>query len=695
MENKDNLRNIGIMAHIDAGKTTTTERILYYTGVNYKIGEVHDGTATMDWMVQEQERGITITSAATKCHWGDIDVNIIDTPGHVDFTIEVERALRVLDGAVAVFDAVSGVEPQTETVWGQANKYSVPRICFINKMDRAGADFFSCVDEISQKLLSKPLPLVIPYLENDEYLGNLDLLEKKFITYVGDQGLERITHEPNDEQLEYINSNYEKIIETLADYDDNLAEAYLEGSAIENDDLIALIRKFTCSLEIVPVLAGSAFKNKGIQDLLDAVVRYLPSPLDRGEVFGIEPTSRKNVSKKPSDKDSFSGIVFKIAQDPFMGLLAFTRIYSGSLKAGQVVYNSNNQQKIRINKILQMHADNRVEVETASAGDIVALVGIKAVVTGHTLCMDNKKVVYDEMNFPESVISVAIEPKKNSDEKKLSEVLELYKLEDPSFGYRKDVETGQLLIQGMGELHLEIIVDRLLREHKLDLNVGKPQVSYREGISSLVKTEGEVGQEIAGKINRGKIVLSFDYDDVQKESISIENKVKNREIPKDLIKTIENTILSSTLSGIDLGYPIIKTKIVVEDIGYVEGETTELGLSIAVSKCFQKLRFVDQVCTYQPFMDVDLTVPNEFSGEVISDINSRKGKINNIDARELRDLIKAEIPLKKMFGYTTDLRSKTQGRGSFSMKFKEYQQLAPQDRNDLFKAMGILRRNNN
>jgi elongation factor G len=695
MKDKHSLRNIGIMAHIDAGKTTTTERILYYTGVNYKIGEVHDGTATMDWMVQEQERGITITSAATKCMWKDIDINIIDTPGHVDFTIEVERSLRVLDGAIAVFDAVAGVEPQTETVWGQANKYSVPRICFINKMDRAGANFDSCVLEIKEKLACTPLVVSAPYMVDDDYVGNLDVLAKKFIRNTGSQGLEVVISNPSDEQLEIINEHYENLISVLADFDDDIAESYLEGLEINSLRLKDLIRRLTCSMEIVPVLAGSAFKNKGVQELLDSVLDYLPSPVDRGDILGIDPVKKIEVTRSPTDDDYFSGIVFKIAQDPFIGMLAFTRIYSGSLKVGQVVYNSNNKQKIRINKILQMHADNRVEVSVARAGDIVVLIGLKSVVTGQTLCNEAKKIVYDEMNFPESVISVAVEPKKNSDEKKLSECLEMYKLEDPSFDHHKDKETGQLLIKGMGELHLEIIVDRLLREQKLDLNIGKPQVSYREGIASEMIVNAEVSQDVGGKLNTGCLTIVFNKDESPSDGITFFNGISDRSIPKEIISVVMRSIGSAALGGIDLGYPIINTNAKLVKISYTEGETTELGVSMAVSQCLQKLRFSEAVRTYQPVMDVDLSVPSEYSGDVIADINSRKGSISKIDSKDMRDLIKSKIPLKKMFGYTTDLRSKTQGRGSFSMKFAKYQELTTGEREALFNSLGITKTFNN
>lgn len=691
MEDKNLLRNIGIMAHIDAGKTTTTERILYYTGVNYKIGEVHDGAATMDWMVQEQERGITITSAATKCIWSGAEINIIDTPGHVDFTIEVERSLRVLDGAVAVFDSVAGVEPQSETVWGQANKYLIPRICFVNKMDRVGADFDSCINEIRQKLNSNPIVVFAPKFSDDEFIGCFDIINKKVVKYIGDQGNDRFISDPDANDLIIINKYYENLINNVSDFDDDLAEMYLCGLEIEANKIISTVRRLTCENKLVPIFCGSAFKNKGVQDLLDGIVRYLPSPIDRGEIAGIEPVNKKRVYRKPFDDEKFSGIVFKIAQDPFMGILAFTRIYSGTLKAGNIIYNSNSQQKVRINKILQMHANNRVEINQAYAGDIVALVGLRSVVTGQTLCMETSKIIYDEMNFPESVISVAVEPKKNSDEKKLQEALELMKLEDPSFDFRKDSETGQLLIKGMGELHLEIVVDRLLREQKLDLNVGLPQVSYREGIFGHDCVEGSAIQEIAGKLNRGRIKITFSNDSSQLDGISVEFSSVDKNIPKEVLRSIEKKIIGSALGGIDLGYPIIKLKAVVEEVEYIEGETTDLGLSIAISQCFQSLRFKDCVATYQPVMAVDINVPSEFSGDVIQDINSRKGKINKIETKDGRDVISTDIPLKKMFGYTTDLRSRTQGRGTFSMKFKEYQMLSINEKNELFKSLGIIK----
>ncbi len=690
MEDKGLLRNIGIMAHIDAGKTTTTERVLYYTGVNYKIGEVHDGTATMDWMVQEQERGITITSAATRCHWNGFNINIIDTPGHVDFTIEVERSLRVLDGAIAVFDAVAGVEPQSETVWSQANKYNVPRICFINKMDRAGADFNKCIEEIKSKLDCIPVLLAVPVIEKDEYIGNLDVIKKKLILYHGDQGENVIVEDLTPDQEKMINGFNEELVATLADYDEEIADAYLEGRNVSDEKIYKTIKLLTFDQKLVPVFTGSAFKNKGVQCLLDGVIHFLPSPLERGAVNGIDPIRKKDVSRLPSDSDPLSGIVFKIAQDPYIGLIAFTRIYSGQFKVGQVLYNSNNKEKVRVNKILQMHAASRKELSSAGAGDIVALIGMKSVVTGHTICNEANKIIYDEMNFPDSVISVAIEPKKNSDEKKLSDVLELFKLEDPSFRFSKNKETGQLLIKGMGELHLEIIVDRLLREQKLDLNVGKPQVSYREVINSKIEVEGKASQEIAGKTNSGKVTLIFENDESQ-TAIGFENLLPRNDIPGEIIKSVEKSVINSAPGGFDLGYPIIKTKVSLINLDFIEGETTPLGISMAVAKCFQDLRFTEFISTYQPVMAVDISVPSEHSGEIISDINARKGKIGSIESKGIKDLVKADIPLKKMFGYTTDLRSKTQGRGVFSMVFKEYQELSFMDREEIFQAMGLSR----
>lgn len=687
MVDKAKIRNIGIMAHIDAGKTTTTERILFYTGVNYKIGEVHEGTATMDWMVQEQERGITITSAATKCFWNDCEINIIDTPGHVDFTIEVERSLRVLDGAVAVFDAVAGVEPQTETVWAQANKYNVPRICFVNKMDRTGADFENCLSEIRSKFHCTAAAFNFPWFEGDEFVGVVDVVDNKFFRFDGSQGESVSELELNDSQIDLAGELREELISSLSDMDDELADKYLEGVEITSDEIKRSARDLTCENKFVPVFCGSAFKNKGVQNLLNAIVEYLPSPVDRGEIEGIEPVSKKLIGRKPEDNDFLSGIVFKIVTDPFVGLLAFTRIYSGVMKAGQQIYNSNNKEKIRVNKILQMHASSRKEVEEAKAGDIVALVGMKSVVTGQTLCFEQKKIVFDEMNFPESVITIAVEPKKNGDEKKLNDVLDLMKIEDPSFDYEKDVETGQLLLKGMGELHLEIIVDRLLREMKIDLNVGKPQVSYREGVGVSSQLIGQIEQEIGGKLHKGKISLSVSPD--MGDSLSYEVNFKNSQIPKEYFQTVEKTIISSAPGGIDLGYPIIRTKITLDEIEYEEGETTELGLSLAVANCMNQLRSGAENITFQPVMDVDIVAPSEFSGDVIADINSRKGKIESIETKADKDSIKAVIPLKKMFGYTTDLRSKTQGRGNFSMKFKQYQELSSQERDLLFIKLGI------
>lgn len=686
----DKIRNIGIMAHIDAGKTTTTERILFYTGKNYKIGEVHEGTATMDWMIQEQERGITITSAATTCLWKDHKINIIDTPGHVDFTIEVERALRVLDGAVGVFCAVGGVEPQSETVWGQADKYKVPRIAFINKMDRIGADFHAVVDEIKTKLGKVAAPAQLPIGSEDEFKGLIDLVELKKLVWAGDdQGEKYQILDLEESELEEATMYREELVSSVADYDEALAECYLEGGDVTADLLRSAIRKAVTKHSFIPVFCGSAFKNKGVQPLLDAVVSYLPSPLDIGAITGHDAkNTEKEILRKPDPSDDFSGLAFKIATDPFVGALTFFRIYSGELKPGQQVYNPLEDKKERVGKILQMHANKRDELEIAKAGDIVALTGLKFTTTGQTLCTTNKAIIYDLMEFPETVISIAIEPKTTADEAKLEKTLSQLKIEDPSFKYLHNKETGQLLIYGMGELHLEIITDRLEREFKVGVNVGSPQVAYREGIEGSGEASREYRKEIAGKMQYGEVTLKV--EPIEEQTVIYESQFKDREVPKEIFKAIEQGVMDSVPGGAMAGYPFIGIKVTLVDAKYNELESNELAYTIAASMAFKDACQKAKLALMEPIMDLEVTTPAEFAGEVISDLNSRRGKILSMNAKADKEIIEADVPLAGMFGYSTDLRSKTQGRANFTMTFKYYHKMERKLAKEVLEKRGIF-----
>lgn len=669
----DKIRNIGIMAHIDAGKTTTTERILYYTGKSHKIGEVHDGTATMDWMIQEQERGITITSAATTCRWLNNTINIIDTPGHVDFTIEVERSLRVLDGAIGVFDAVSGVEPQSETVWAQADKYNVPRLAFINKMDRMGADFDNCIVEIREKLDKKAAAIQRPIGAEENFVGIVDLVEMKALYFLTESlgSKVEIKEIPCDFVDECLISR-DELIETLSDYDDDLAEKYLNGECVATEHLKRVIRLATIQKSFVPVLCGSAFKNKGVQPLLDAVVAYLPSPYDRGEIHGHGlKNPEKDEFRKPEVDELFSGIAFKIATDPFVGSVTYVRIYSGKLESGQTVYNPLKKKRERINKIFQMHADKRTEIQEAFAGDIVAVAGFKETTTGETLCTENKPIIYDLMEFPETVISVAIEPKTAADEKKLLSTLEQLKNEDPSFSFRANQETGQLLIYGMGELHLEIIADRLQREFNVGIRVGKPQVSYRESISSQASAEGTLHKDLGGKIQFGQVQIKVEPVDYQ-AGVIFSSEVSAKKIPQNFIDAIKKSIMDTAPGGMLAGYPFLNIKATLLDAEYNENESTEVAYAIAASSAFRDACKKAGVRLLEPVMDLEVVTPQEYTGDVISDINSKRGKIITMGIKQRKDLITAEVPLAELFGYSTDLRSKSQGRASFTMKFKSY-----------------------
>jgi elongation factor G len=685
-----NIRNIGIMAHIDAGKTTTTERILYYTGKSHKIGEVHDGAATMDWMIQEQERGITITSAATTCVWDGKKINIIDTPGHVDFTIEVERALRVLDGAVGVFDAVAGVEPQSETVWGQADKYNVPRIAFVNKMDRVGANFDNCVDEIKTKLGKACAAIQLPIGAEDEFKGMVDLVTMKAILFSDDDlGAKVIEEDIPADMADDAELGREALIETLADYDDDFAEAYLGGEEISNEQIIALIRKATIEDNFVPVLCGSAFKNKGVQPLLDAIVAYLPSPIDRGEIKGHNAKDYdKEEVRKPDTSDSFSGIAFKIATDPFVGSLTFFRIYSGSVKSGAQVYNPLKGKKERVNKILQMHADKRTELEEAQAGDIIAISGLKETVTGETLCEEKRRIIFDLMEFPESVISVAIEPKTTNDEKKLMQSLGQLSLEDPSFSYKHNKETGQLLIYGMGELHLEIICDRLEREFKVGIRVGDPQVSYRESVVATAKAENTFHRDQAGKMVFGNAVIEVEPTDCQ-AGVQFESKLTKRDLPQEIIDAIGKSIQDSSKGGALAGYPFIDVKATLVSAKYDEDEASDVAYSIAAAHAFREACQKAGLRLMEPKMTLEVTTPTEYTGDVISDINLKRGRVLNMGAKQDKEVIDAEVPLSEMFGYSTDLRSKSQGRANFSMTFKSYEEISRDLAKEILEKRGI------
>jgi elongation factor G len=676
MQDLEKIRNIGIMAHIDAGKTTTSERILYYTGKNYKLGEVHEGTATMDWMIQEQERGITITSAATTCEWLKHKINLIDTPGHVDFTIEVERSLRVLDGAVGVFCAVGGVEPQSETVWSQADKYNVPRIAFINKMDRIGANYHNVISEIKTKLGKNAAAIQLPVGSEDEFTGLIDLVTMKKLIWSSDgQGEKYDVFELSSDEHDEAALYREELISSIADFSEEMAEKYLAGEEIPEEMLRSSIRTAVIHHGFIAVLCGSAFKNKGVQTLLDAVVYYLPSPVDIGEVKGHDVKNNEHIiSRKPSVKESFSALAFKIATDPFVGALTFIRIYSGELKVGEQIYNPLEDKKERVSKILQMHANKRDELDSAKAGDIVALTGLKFTTTGQTLCESSKPIIFDLMDFPETVISIAIEPKTTADEAKLSKVLEQLKTEDPSFRYMNNKETGQLLIFGMGELHLDIIVDRLEREFKVGVNVGSPQVSYRESIESNAYASYIYKQDVGGKTQYGEVTIKVEPQEEQ--TVTFVNEFKSRDIPKEFFKSVEKGVLDSAPGGALAGYPFIGVKATLIDMKYDSEISNELAYTIAASMAFKDACQKAGLALMEPFMDLEVTTPTDFAGDVISDVNGKRGKILSMDPKNDREIVKAEVPLAEMFGYSTQLRSRTQGRASFSMTFKRYEILS-------------------
>jgi elongation factor G len=667
-------RNIGIMAHIDAGKTTATERILYYTGINYKIGEVHEGTATMDWMVQEQERGITITSAATTCFWRDHRVNIIDTPGHVDFTMEVERSLRVLDGAVALFDSVAGVEPQSETVWRQADKYGVPRLAFVNKMDRIGADFYRTVAMMRDRLRANAVPVQLPLGTEDKHRGVIDLVTMKAVIWDEESlGAKYREDEIPADMRAQAEEYREKLMEAVADADEALMEKYLEGGAIGESEIRAAIRKGTLAMSMVPVLCGSAFKNRGVQPLLDAVVEYLPSPLDVPAVRGLLPDKKGEAEREASDTAPFAALAFKIMTDPFVGVLTFFRVYSGVLSSGSYVFNSTKGgRKERVGRLLKMHANKREEIKEVYAGDIAAAVGLRQTTTGDTLCDEDDPIILESIDFPDPVIHIAIEPKTKDDQEKLGVALQKLAAEDPSFRVHTEKETGQTIISGMGELHLEIIVDRLMREFKVDANVGKPQVAYRETIRKTVEQEGKFVRQTGGRGQYGHVWITLEPLPPG-GGFEFKDGTKGAPVPKEYVPAVEKGIREAFESGVLAGYPLVDVKATLTDGSYHDVDSSEIAFKIAGSMAAKEGAAKAKPIILEPIMAVEVVVPEEFMGEVMGDINSRRGRIQGMDSRAGAQVITAQVPLAQMFGYATDLRSKTQGRATYTMQFAHYE----------------------
>ena len=669
----ENYRNIGIMAHIDAGKTTTTERILYYTGVSHKIGEVHEGTATMDWMEQEQERGITITSAATTCSWRDFNINIIDTPGHVDFTIEVERSLRVLDGAVAVFCSVGGVEPQSETVWRQADKYGVPRLAFINKMDRVGADFFRGVQMIKDRLKANPLPIQLPVGKEENFKGVIDLVRMKAVIWTDESlGADYSEVEIPAELLEEAKEYRDKMIEEISSHDDALMEKYLSGEVLTEQEIMSAIRSGTIAIKFCPVICGSSFKNKGVQNLLDAVVDYMPSPMDIPAIKGIDVDSGIEIERAASDAEPFSALGFKIMTDPFVGQLTFFRVYSGVANAGSYIYNSTKGKKERLGRILKMHANKREEIKEVFAGDIAAAVGLKYTTTGDTLCDEDKQVILESIEFPEPVISIAIEPKTKAEQEKLGFGLQKLASEDPSFRVKTDEETGQTIISGMGELHLEIIVDRLKREFKVEANVGKPQVAYRETITKKVKVEGKFVRQSGGRGQYGHVWLEIEPQEAGK-GFEFVDAIKGGVVPREYIPAVGKGALEATDNGVLAGFPVVDIKVTLIDGSYHEVDSSEMAFKIAGSMGFKEGCAKASPIILEPIMSVEVVVPEDYMGDVIGDLNSRRGRIMGMDSRAGAQVVSAMVPLASMFGYSTDLRSATQGRATYAMTFDHYE----------------------
>jgi len=666
------------MAHIDAGKTTTTERILFYTGMTHKIGEVHEGAATMDWMEQERERGITITAAATTCFWRDHRINIIDTPGHVDFTIEVERSLRVLDGAVAAFDSVQGVEPQSETVWRQADKYQVPRIAFMNKMDRIGAEFFASVQSIIDRLGANPVPIQIPIGRESEFRGTIDLVKMKGFFYDDETlGAKYVVGEIPDNLLEQAKEYREKMIDAVAEFDEQVMEKYLNGHPLTEEEIRRAIRAATIAMKVTPVLCGSAFKNKGVQQLLDAVVDYLPSPLDIPPVKGIDPNTGKEVERRPDDNDPFSALAFKMMTDPFAGQLVFFRVYSGTLKTGSPVLNVTKGTKDRIGRLLKMHANKREEIDIAYAGDIVAAVGLKGATTGDTLSEEKQPVLLEVMKFPEPVIAMAIEPKTKADQEKMGFALQKLAQEDPSFRVRTDEETAQTIIAGMGELHLEIIVDRMLREFKVEANVGKPEVAFRETIRRSAEAESKYVKQTGGRGQYGHVVLTVEPSETNK-GFEFVNKIVGGVIPREFIPAVEKGVKERMDAGVIAGYPLRDIRVTLTYGSYHDVDSNEMAFKIAGSMAFADACKRADPVLLEPIMKVEVLVPQDFMGDVIGNLNGRRGKVQGMKVRAGAQAIEATVPLSEMFGYATDLRSRTQGRATYSMEFDRYDQVPRQ-----------------
>lgn len=681
----DRTRNIGIIAHIDAGKTTLTERILYYTGVNYKIGDTHDGTATMDWMAQEQERGITITSAATTCHWtvheqnkpkpGALEhrINIIDTPGHVDFTVEVERSLRVLDGAVGVFDAKNGVEPQSENVWRQADVYNVPRMAFINKMDIVGADFYKDLDMIRDRLRKNPIAIQIPVGKEENYEGLVDLFEMKAYLFHGDKGDDVLIEDVPEDLKDLAQEYHDKMVEQICELDDELTEKFLDGQEVSVEDLKKALRKGTCECTAVPVCCGTAYRNKGVQKLLDAVVEFLPSPLDIPPIDGVD-LDGKEVVRHSSDEEPFSALAFKIMADPFVGKLAFFRVYSGTMKAGSYVLNATKDKKERVGRILQMHANKRAELDEVFSGDIAAAVGFKVTTTGDTICDEQHPVILESMEFPEPVIELAIEPKTKAGQQKLGEALGKLAEEDPTFRAHTNEETGQTIIAGMGELHLDIIVDRLLREFKVEANVGAPQVAYKEAFTKSVDVESKYARQSGGRGQYGHCKVRFEPMDANGEELyKFDSEVVGGAIPKEYIQPISEGIEEAMKAGSLGGFPVVGIHATVYDGSYHEVDSSEMAFHIAGSMAFKDAMSKASPVLLEPIMKVEVTMPEEYMGDVIGDINSRRGRVEGMDDMGSGKIVRAFVPLSEMFGYATDLRSKTQGRGNYSMFFEKYE----------------------
>jgi len=669
-------RNIGIMAHIDAGKTTTTERILYYTGRIHKTGEVHEGAATMDWMAQEQERGITITSAATTAFWRDFRINIIDTPGHVDFTVEVERSLRVLDGAIAVFDGVAGVEPQSETVWRQADRYEVPRIAFINKMDRTGADFFASVQSIVDRLGAHPVPVQLPIGQEEHFRGIVDLIEMRAVIWNDDLGTNMEITEIPAELVEQANEYHHQLVDSVADHDEELMQAYLEDESVVTPEMLRrALRAATLDTSVTPVLLGSAFKNKGVQPLLDGVIDFLPSPLDVPPIHGLDPRTEHELFRRPALDEPFSALAFKVMSDPFVGKLTYIRVYSGQVNSGDRVINTSNNKTERIGRILQMHANHREERQSIGAGEIAAIVGLKQTTTGETLAIDTAPILLESMTFPDPVISVAVEPKTKGDQDKLATALQRLAEEDPTFRVRSDEETGQTLIAGMGELHLEIIVDRLTREFNVDANVGRPQVAYRETVTNAVqKIQGRFVRQTGGRGQYGHAVINLEPSEPG-EGYEFLDKIVGGKIPREYIPAVDLGIQEAMESGILAGYPVVDLRVELVDGSFHDVDSSEMAFKIAGSMAFKEAMKRAKPKLLEPVMAVEVVTPEDYLGDVMGDLNSRRGRIENLEPRGNAQVIKARVPLAAMFGYATDLRSTTQGRATFTMQFERYEEV--------------------